>query len=141
MSFKFTILSKEAIDEIIPLVEKLNNNSVSDDVLKQRFTEMFSQNYECAGVYFEEKLIGICGLWYCTRHYSGKSVEVDHVYIKDDYQGKGLGKVFFKWIYDYVKTKDCESIELNTYVGNSDSHKFYFNEGYKILGYHFFKKL
>jgi GNAT superfamily N-acetyltransferase len=66
---------------------------------------------------------------------------VDHVYIDDAYQGKGLGKRFFEWIYKYVKQKGCEAIELNTYVQNHPSHKFYYNEGFKILGYHFVKKL
>lgn len=141
MPFIFKIIPKEDILSIVPLVEKLNNHSLSKDVLEQRFIEMNTQNYECAGVYNNDTLIGICGLWFCTRHYSGRSVEADHVYIDDSYRGKGLGKDFFKWIYEYVKAKGCESVELNTYVSNFDSHKFYYNEGFKILGYHFFKKL
>ena len=141
MSFKFKIIKNNEIHSIIPLLEKLNDYKVSSDVLRLRISEMITQNYECAGIYNEEKLIGICGLWFCTRHYAGKSVEADHVYIDDDYRGKGLGKGFFKWIYEYTKAKGYESIELNTYVSNYDSHKFYYNGGFKILGYHFFKKL
>ena len=141
MSFQFKIIDKQHINSIIPLIQKLNGNQVSDAVLKQRFSEMFTQNYECAGIFEDEKLIGISGLWFCTRHYSGKSVEPDHVFIDDDYRGKGLGKQFFEWIYDYVKLKGYESVELNTYVNNYPSHKFYYNEGFEILGYHFFKKL
>lgn len=141
MPFKFKIIDKQYINSIIPLVQKLNGNQVSDTVLKQRFLEMFTQNYECAGIFDGEKLIGISGLWFCTRHYSGKSVEPDHVFIDDNYRGKGLGKQFFEWIYNYVKLKGYESVELNTYVSNYPSHKFYYNEGFEIYGYHFFKKL
>lgn len=141
MSFIFKIIEKDDIFMVIPLVEKLNDYKVSVDVLKQRFTEMITQNYECGGIYDNETLIGVCGLWFCTRHYSGKSVEVDHVYIDDSYRGNGLGKTFFKWIYNYAKVKGCESVELNTYVSNYASHKFYYNEGFNILGYHFLKKL
>lgn len=141
MGFQFKIIDKQDINTIIPLVQKLNGNKVSDAILEQRFSEMTTQNYECAGVYDGDKLIGISGLWFCTRHYSGRSVEPDHVYIDDGYRGKGLGKQFFEWIYNYVKLKGCESIELNTYVNNYPSHKFYYNEGFEILGYHFFKKL
>jgi hypothetical protein len=141
MSFIFKIIPKEEIFSIIPLIQKLTNYSVNKAVLEQRFLEMISQNYECAGIYNNDKLIGISGLWFSTRHYAGKSVEADHVYIDDDYRGKGLGKAFFKWIYNYAKEKGCEATELNTYVSNYDSHKFYYNEGFKILGYHFLKKL
>ncbi len=100
---------------------------------------MVTQNYEWADIFDGEKLIGVSGMWFCTRHYSGKSVEVDYVYIDDDYRGKGLGKQFFKWIYNYVKQKGYEAVELNTYVQNYPSHKFYYNEGFKILGYYFVK--
>lgn len=141
MSFVFKIIDKKDINLIIPLVQELNANKVPDSVLENRFAEMINQNYECAVVYDEDKLIGICGLWYCTRHYSGKSVELDHVFVNKNYRNQGLGKQFMDWIDDYVKGKGCESVELNTYVQNYPSHKFYYNQGFEILGYHFFKKV
>lgn len=141
MAFVFKIIEKERINDVIPLVKKLNDDNVSYELLKQRFSEMIHQNYECAVIYDDNKLIGVCGLWFCTRHYSGKSVEPDHVYIDDGYRGQGIGKQFFRWIYNYAKEKGYEAIELNTYVSNYASHKFYYNEGFKALGYHFLKKL
>ena len=141
MAIVFKTIDEEFIDSIIPLVQKLNNNQVSNDVLRQRFVEMFSQNYECAGLFNNDVLIGVCGLWFCTRHYSGKSVEVDHVFIDENYRGQRLGKQFFEWIYNYVKNKGYEAVELNAYVSNHGSHKFYLNEGFQILGYHFLKKI
>ena len=95
--------------------------------------------YECVGVFDNGILIGICGLWYCTRHYIGKSVEPDHVIIDDNYRGQNIGKQFFKWIYEYTQQKGCEAMELNTYTGNKKSHKFYYNEGFEIYGFHFVK--
>lgn len=141
MSFAFKIIEKENIECIIPLMQMLTENKFSDGVLKVRFREMVSQNYECAGIYDGELLIGITGMWFCTRHYSGRSVEIDHVYIDDAYRSKGLGSQFLEWIYEYTRQKGYESIELNTYVQNHPSHKFYYNQGFKILGYHFVKKL
>jgi GNAT superfamily N-acetyltransferase len=141
MAFSFKIIDKSDINSIIPLVQKLTNYKYSDEILEERFAEMVTQNYECAGIYDGEKIIGISGMWYCTRHYVGKSMEVDHVFIDDGYRNLGLGKQFFSWIYEYVKAKGYDSVELNTYVQNYPSHKFYYNEGFEILGYHFFKKL
>ncbi|MCK8481252.1 GNAT family N-acetyltransferase [Psychroserpens algicola] len=141
MSFQFKLIEASEIHKIIPLVQKLTNHKFSDAILKERFTEMVSQNYECAVIMHETEIIGVSGLWFCTRHYAGKTVEIDHVYIDDDYRNKGLGKQFLNWIYNYVKTKGCNTVELNTYVQNYPSHKFYYNEGFEILGYHFLKKL
>ncbi|WP_397363589.1 GNAT family N-acetyltransferase [Olleya sp. R77988] len=141
MSFSFKIIDKKEINSVIPLIQKLTNNKNSDAVLITRFADMITQNYECAGVFDGDVLIGVSGLWFQTRHYAGKSMEVDHVYIEEAYQGKGLGKQFFKWLYDYAKSKGCVISELNTYVQNYPSHKFYYNEGYEIFGYHFYKTL
>lgn len=123
------------------MVQELSEENISNTVLETRFQEMSTQNYECAVVYDSKKLIGVTGLWYCTRHYSGKSVELDHVIIDKDYRNKGLGKEFMTWIENYVKEKGYEAIELNTYVQNYPSHKFYYNLGFEILGYHFLKKI
>ena len=141
MAFVFKIIESNNINLVIPLVEKLNDYKISFEVLEQRFSEMIKQNYECAVIFDDDKVVGVSGLWYCTRHYSGRSVEPDHVYIDEAYRGKGLGKQFFKWIYEYVLNKGYETVELNTYVSNYPSHKFYYNEGFKILGFHFLKKL
>lgn len=141
MSYRFRIISNDNLEQIIPLVFALNDEKVSIELLKSRFNEMKYQNYECAGVFDGNIIIGVSGLWFCTRHYTGKSVELDHVYLKPEYRNKGIGKQFMDWIHSYVKEKGCNSMELNTYVQNYPSHKFYYTEGYEILGYHFLKQL
>jgi len=141
MNYQFRIIPNDALDQIIPLVYDLSEGKVDMDLLKSRFNEMKNQNYECAGIFNANELVGVSGLWFCTRHYMGKSAELDHVYIKPEHRGNGLGKQFMSWIYDYVKAKGCNSVELNTYVQNYASHKFYYNEGFEILGYHFLKRL
>ena len=85
-----------------------------------------------------DKFAGFC---YIEKWGHGKFVANSGLIVHPDYRGQGLGKRFFDWIYNYAKAKGFEAIELNTYVANSPSHKFYFNEGFKILGYHFLKKL
>ena len=139
-SITIKIIPKDDILEIIPLLKQLNKKT-PPKLLESRLLEMVEQNYECAVMYDHNKLIGICGIWYMTRHYIGKSMEVDHVVIDDTYRGKGLGKFFFKWIYEHAISKGCEASELNAYVHNPQSHKFYYNEGYNIYGFHFLKVL
>jgi len=141
MDIHFQIIQKEFISEIIPLIQEFTDNKFPNDILEIRFSEMFTQNYECIGVFKGDMLIGLCGIWFQTRHYAGKSCEPDHVYIQPEYQGLGLGNKMFDYVEKYCKEKGCESLELNTYVQNTSSHKFYYNLGYKILGYHFFKDL
>ena len=113
MAYQFKIIPNDELDIIIPLVYELNESKVSKDLLKLRFNEMKNQNYECAGLFNGSFLIGVAGLWFCTRHYMGKSVELDHVYIMPEHRGKGLGKKFMDWINSYVKEKGCNAIVVN----------------------------
>ena len=134
------VISKENILSIIPLLEKLNDKT-PNNILIDRVLEMSTQNYECIGLYQSDRLIGICGLWYTTRHYIGKTAEVDHVIIESNSRNKGLGRLFFTWIYKYLIEKGCDATELNTFVDNKKSHRFYCNEGYDIYGFHMVKVL
>ena len=142
MNYTFSIIPKSEIDIILPFIKLLNPKEGNEVLLLSRIREMATYpHYECAGTYDGGRLIGISGLWYCTRHYSGRSVEPDHVIIDEAYRNQGIGRLMFAWIYEYVKAKGYETIELNTYVNNTASHKFYYNEGFKILGFHFVKGL
>lgn len=141
MSVLIQPIAPKDILQIIPLLQKLNSKTPKN-ILEERVKEMASlSNYECVGMYLNGKLIGISGLWYSTRHYIGKSAEPDHVVIDEAYRGQKLGKQFFNWINAHVIAKGCEAIELNAYVSNHQSHKFYYNEGYNIYGFHFLKVL
>jgi len=134
------VISKDKILTIVPLLEKLNAKTPKKTLIN-RVLEMSNQNYECIGLYQADNLIGICGLWYSTRHYIGKTAEVDHVIIEAKSRNKGLGRLFFIWIYKYLLEKGCDATELNTFVDNKKSHRFYCNEGYDIYGFHMVKIL
>lgn len=141
MNIIFKIIPTSEILVITPFLKKFGDPTISIETLKQRVLEMSQQSYECVGIYDSEKLIGICGLWYQTRHYAGKSVETDHVFIEEEYQSKGIGKQLMDFVESHTLTKNCNWIELNTYVTNTASHKFYYNQGFVIKGYHFIKKI
>lgn len=135
------LIPSEEILIILPLLKELNSFT-DENILKERILEMSkSLNYKCIGVYVNHKLIGISGLWFLTRHYCGKTIEPDHVIIDHTFRSKGIGKILFEWIYNYAKKNNLETIELNTYIENTKSHKFYENEGFKKLGFHYIKKI
>lgn len=132
-------IAKEHIFSILPLLKELNHFT-DEAILKKRLLEMTSQQYKCVGLYVNEELVGICGLWFLTRHYCGKTIEPDHVIIAKEFRSKGLGKILFNWLDDYARENGYEAMELNTYIENIKSHQFYENQGFKKLGFHFLKK-
>ncbi len=137
----FRLLTLDDIDLIIPLTLQLNKDYASEK-LKTYLIEMFDyKNYNCFGLFLDTKLVGLSSGWTATKLYSGKQLEIDNVVIDSKHQSKGYGALLEKEIYAWCKQRNYKSIELNTYVMNSRSHKFYFNQGYEIIGFHFEKDI
>lgn len=141
MELAFNKILKKDLHTVIPFISELGEYKTETDVLEKRLGEMFDQNYECFGAFSSGELIGVFGLWFMTRHYAGRSCEPDHIFIKPSLQNRGIGKEIFDFIFSYAMDKGCETVELNSYVHNFRSHKFYMNHGFVIKGYHFLKKL
>jgi GNAT superfamily N-acetyltransferase len=140
MNVEFRFLKVANIPEILPLMQDFTQHKYTDETHEQRFNSMFQHEYDCVGFYIKNKLIGLCGLWYQTRHYSGKSCELDHLYIIPEYQGKGLGTQFLNWIENKLSAQGYEALELNAYKENTASHRLYAREGFLHLGFHFVKR-
>lgn len=134
-------LCESDIVDIIRFAKQLNPDKSSEE-LNILITEMFCfTNYYCFGLYSGNKLVGISSCWETVRFYSGKQIELDNVIIDNKFRSSGLGKKFLELIEVWAKENSCKTIELNTYVQNPRSHKFYFNLGYSILGFHFQKHI
>lgn len=81
-------------------------------------------NYECVGVYDEDKLIGICGMWILNKLYVGKHIEPDNVFVLPEYRSAGVGKLMLDWVIDYAKEIGCDATEVNCYVENLKGKQF-----------------
>jgi hypothetical protein len=138
-NIEIKLIPSENILSILPLLKQLNTFT-TEEILKTRILAMSNhQHYKCIGMYLNNELIGIAGLWFITRHYCGKTIEPDHVIICENQRNKGFGKKLFEWIYNYAQQNGFESAELNSYIVNVKSHQFYENEGFKKLGFHYLK--
>ena len=135
------IFGIEFENQIIKLSKQLNYK-IEEKVLIIRFHQMIEmENYHCFGLFEDSKLIGISNGWTTNRFYCGKQLEIDNLVIDEEKRSKGYGDLFIKYLENWCKKGNYETIELNSYVRNSKSHKFYFNHGFKIIGHHFFKEL
>lgn len=133
-------LEEQELPGILPFAQMLNPK-LNEALLLSRLEIMRTQGYRCVGIFVEEELAGITGLWSLCKLYVGKHLEPDNVIIHPQYRGKGLGKHLFEFINQYAISEGYEALELNCYVNNSEAHKFWMNEGYRILGFHFQKRI
>lgn len=138
---KIELLNETYLDDILKLVADMNPG-IHRDILRRRQLEMFGySSYCCFGLFQDGKLVGISSAWMTTRFYSGKQLELDNVIVDPECRSMGFGEQLLAHIERWAGEQGCLTVELNTYVVNSKSHKFYFNQGFNILGYHFQKKI
>ena len=125
---------------LFPLVLQLNPKLKKSKYGKM-LKDMILHGYRMAGVFHEEKCVGLSGFWIATKIYSGKYVELDNVVVDKNYRSQGVGKMLCDWIIKEAKKQNCETAMLDAYAENASGHKFYLREGYAIRGFHFIKKI
>ena len=133
-------IKQNQLNSILPFWRALNED-IATETLEQRLQEMLLQGYQCIGVFDGDRLIGISGLWILTKYYVGKHIEPDNVYILPEYQGKGIGRLLMAWIFDYAKSLGCVASELNCYIKNEAGQRFWKEQGYEVVAYHYQKQL
>ena len=74
--FSFRFINREQSSQIIPFFQLLDS-AIPVDVLNQRLDEMYANRFNCLGIFDQDKLIGICGIWVLYKYYIGKHLELD----------------------------------------------------------------
>jgi GNAT superfamily N-acetyltransferase len=138
--YTYKLIPNDEMFSIIPLLRILNDK-ISEEILRERLAEMIQKEYECLGVFDKDKLIGICGIWILTKYYVGRHIEPDNVMVLPEYRGSGIGEKMMGWIYEYGRSKGCIATELNCYTANTAGQKFWANQNYKIVGFHYQRAL
>lgn len=102
----------------------LNKNNISKYFVDMENTPNF---YGFIFVY-ENKLIGAC-LGVINNYFKNNRYRINEIFIKRNYQGKGLGEKFLKETEIILSGENIEIIELST-DENAFSFKFYKKSGY-----------
>lgn len=121
---------------ILPLIEK-HNPRIDPVELRRRLDVMVPHNYRCIAAFMGERIVGVAGYWFGARFWSGEYMDVDNVVVDETLRSQGIGKRMMDWLYDKAKDLGCKMLVLDTYVTYEGAHRFYFREGYSILGFHF----
>jgi GNAT superfamily N-acetyltransferase len=104
--------------------------------------EMLPAGYRCIAAFNDAgEMVGVSGFWIKAQFYCRKSIRVDNFIIDEGHRNQGIGAAMLAWLEEEGKRHGCRVALLDSYVSNHNSHKFYFREGFKILGFHFVKEI
>lgn len=134
------LLADNELAVMLPLIEILNPDTPRT-VLAQRLAEMRENGYRCAGAFVDRQCVGVAGMWFGTRFWCGRYVDIDNVVVDPSWRSHGIGQALLDWVEDYARRQGCEKAVLDAYVINDRAHAFYMRRGYRIIGFHFDKDL
>jgi GNAT superfamily N-acetyltransferase len=120
---------------------KQANPKITRTRFESLLSDMRKAGYRCAGAYKGKTLVGVAGFWVGYRFWCGKYIDVDNVVVAKSYQGSGIGTKLMAWVEKEGKRLKCDISVLDSYTIAHPAHRFYFRQGYVILGYHFTKEL
>lgn len=133
--------TREEMESIFPLVRQ-RQEDMSFECFSALLDEMLPAGYRCIGAYDAQgALVGISGFWIKCQFYCRKSIRIDNFIIDEAHRNQGIGAAMVAWLEEEGRRNDCRVALLDSYVSNHNSHKFYFREGFRILGFHFLKEL
>jgi len=133
-TFKRTYESKNDPAIFAAYLEKAFN----DDQIKKELANPHSTFYFLK---YESQIVGyfkINELSAQTELKTDKDLEIERIYLKASYQGKGLGKVMIDKVVDIAKAKGKSKVWLGVWEENPSAIAFYERMGFSKFGTHTF---
>ena len=131
------------IEEMVEQIEIIRHlyPNISEEKYKTFLQAMVPHNYTQVAIFENEVCVGLTGLWYGIKLWSGKYMEIDNFIVHPEHRSKGIGKLLTDYVNQKATDLDCTMIVLYAYTQNITAHRFYYNQGYNPRGFHFVKTL
>jgi len=131
------------IEEMLEQIEIIRHlyPNISEEKYKTFLEAMIPHNYTQIAIFENKVCVGLTGLWYGIKLWSGKYMEIDNFIVHPEHRSKGIGKLLTDYVNQKATDLDCTMIVLDAYTQNFTAHRFYYNQGYNPRGFHFVKTL
>lgn len=138
-----TIKQLNTKEEMLANLSLLNEvyPSLTFEEYSNELDMMLSNNYSQLAVYEGNECVGLTGLWFGSKLWCGKYIELDNVVVAEKHRSKGIGNLIFEKANELAIEFGATMLALDSYTTNFKAHKFFYNEGYAPKGFHFVKLL
>jgi ribosomal protein S18 acetylase RimI-like enzyme len=136
-----SILSKLGAATFYDTFRPYNTEEDMQDYITKTYNEMaISQNLQnpnihYALVYENDLAIGYLKLLLETRHdnLSGRSIELEKIYVLQSHLGSGAGKVLMDYAINFSKDQQYDQLFLGVWEENKRAVRFYEKNGFEVF--------
>jgi GNAT superfamily N-acetyltransferase len=83
----------------------------------------------------EVRAIGLWRVFHTT--YCGRRFEIEDLVSSETHRSRGYGAALLRWFDAQAVALGCPTTTLHSAVHRDRAHRFYFREGFHIMGFHF----
>jgi GNAT superfamily N-acetyltransferase len=101
------------------------------------------QGYRLVGVTEADRVVAVAGFRVLETLFSGRILYLDDLSTHPDGRRRGHAGRLLEWCAEEARRLGCDQLHLDSGVGpeREDAHRLYFNQGLRIVSYHFAKPL
>ncbi|MBW8303977.1 MAG: GNAT family N-acetyltransferase [Brevundimonas sp.] len=86
----------------------------------------------------DEGEVRAIGLWRVFETtYCGRRLEIEDLVSSEAHRSRGYGAALLRWFDARAVDLGCPTTTLHSAVHRDRAHRFYFREGFHIMGFHF----
>ena len=138
---KFNLFEDENYDELLDMMTEFYTSDAVDTPLKKEvitrlLDDILSRKHSIKGIeiHYKKSLVGFGTITtYYTSEIAGETVQLEDLFIKDEYRSKGIAKKYFNEIMD--RYKDAKRFRLEVCATNLRAIKLYKEIGFRDLNY------
>lgn len=130
-------LELKDLEQTYSLLNELYKNKIQYDIYVKKYQESLQDN-NFYGIVAEEngKIMGVLISRLINRLVKTKNILfIDDLIVNEDCRNCGIGKLLIQNAINYAIAKDCETVELTSYITNDNAHRFYENNGFAKQAY------
>ncbi len=132
-------LELKDIEEVFELLNELYKNKIEHSIFIEKYKESLKDDKFYGIVAIEDnKVVGVLISQIINRLVKKRNILfIDDLIVNEKYRNKGIGKLLIQVAINYATSKDCETVELTSYILNVNAHRFYENNGFEKKLYKF----
>ena len=94
-----------SLEEMLPQFDLMHlmYKKMTPDQYKSFLEVMIPNNYSQVAVFENDKCIGVTGIWFGTKLWCGKFIEIDNFIVHPEHRSKGIGDMICKFVDEKAK--------------------------------------
>lgn len=112
----------QLISEFAAFIKTPEKVSITTEQLQQ---DLENELYQCLVAIENDHIVGYATLCFTYYTWTGKSLYLDDLYIREAYRGHGIGSLFMNAIFDLARSTSCKKVKWQVSRWNDSAINFY----------------